>query len=221
MTDNLEIITTSDGSHTIRNRELNETYHSIHGAVQESMHVFIRNGLSYFQHRTDSGVISILEVGFGTGLNALLALEYAHERKVRLRYTTLEPFPLEKEVWSSLNYGVNGRQHFTSIHEVTWGCDVAVTPMFTIVKQRTSLERAVLRENVDVIFFDAFAPSVQPELWAYDSLRKVTEKLNPGGVFVTYSARGQLKRDLKAMGLHIETLPGPPGKMQMVRATRN
>lgn len=220
MTGNLEIITTSDGSHTIRNRELNETYHSIHGAVQESKHVFINHGLVYFHNTADASAISILEVGFGTGLNALLALEYSTQHKISLRYTTLEPFPLDKEVWSSLNYGLDDRRDFTSIHEAPWGCEVTLTPTFTILKQKTSLEGAVLSENVHVIFFDAFAPTVQPELWVYHSLAKVTEKLNPGGVFVTYSAKGQLKRDLKAMGLRVETLPGPPGKMQMVRAIK-
>jgi tRNA U34 5-methylaminomethyl-2-thiouridine-forming methyltransferase MnmC len=218
--DNLEIITTSDGSHTIRNRDLNETYHSIHGAVQESMHVFIKNGLHHFCRTTDVKETSILEIGFGTGLNALLSLQYASEFEVSVKYTTLEPFPLPREVWSSLNYDLKDRRHFISIHEASWGNAVAVTPMFTIVKAKTMLQDTILNENYDVIFFDAFAPSVQPELWVYDSLKKVIEKLNPGGVFVTYSARGQLKRDLKALGLTVETLPGAPGKMQMVRGVK-
>lgn len=218
--DSLEIIRTSDGSHTIRNRELNETYHSIHGARQESMHVFIKNGLDYFCRTTDAKTTSILEVGFGTGLNALLALQYATEHETFILYKTLEPFPLPEDVWSSLNYSVDDRGYFASLHKAAWEQSVALTPLFTMVKEKTALQDAVLKETYDVIFFDAFAPSVQPELWIYDSLKKVIEKLNRRGVFVTYSAKGQLKRDLKALGLHVETLPGPPGKMQMVRGIR-
>lgn len=215
--DALEIITTSDGSHTLRNKQLNETYHSIHGAVQESTHVFIRNGLEYFHHQTQATGIAILEVGFGTGLNALLTLGYVMSNKVRVRYHTLEPFPLPEDVWSALNYGGSDQQYFNALHEVPWEQEQSVVPEFTICKRKTSLQDASLGDRYDVIFFDAFAPSVQPELWEYASLKKVVERLKPGGVFVTYSAKGQLKRDLRSLGLVVETLPGPPGKLQMVR----
>ncbi len=218
--DELEIIITSDGSHTLRNNLLNETYHSIHGAVQESMHVFIRNGLDYLQQMRNSRHVSILEVGFGTGLNALLTLQYAQQHSIRTRYQTLELFPLAPEMWSKLNYGDSDLQHFTAIHEAPWGSECQITTEFSLIKQKASLLEADLDYPCDLIYFDAFAPSVQPELWKYEPLQKVTDKLNPGGVFVTYSAKGQLKRDLKALGLAVETLPGPPGKLQMVRAIR-
>ena len=215
----LEIITTSDGSHTLRNHELNETYHSIHGAVQESQHVFIRNGLEYFYQRSQAKNIAILEIGFGTGLNALLAWQYAIEHNVIIHYATLEPFPLTEEIWSKLNYGTlqTDRSQFRLLHEAEWNEDVFLTPEFILLKIKRPLREASLNEPYDIIFFDAFAPSVQPELWSADALEKVIALLNPGGIFVTYCAKGQLKRDLKTLGLKVETLPGPPGKNEMVR----
>lgn len=213
----LEIITTADGSHTLRNNELDETYHSVHGAVQESMHVFIRNGLDFFRNTNKCETISILEIGFGTGLNALLASQYATEKKASVSYTTLEPFPLPRDVWSKLNYGDSDRRHFEIIHETSWNVMQPVSANFSMLKLKVSLQQAELAEKYDVIFFDAFASSVQPELWVFDSLKKVTDAMKVSGVFVTYSAKGQLKRDLKALGLTVETLAGPPGKLEMVR----
>lgn len=215
--DELEIITTSDGSHSLRNRRLNETYHSVHGARQESMHVFIRNGLQYF-HRTQAAKsASVLEVGFGTGLNALLTWEYAREHKLEVRYTTLEPFPLVEEVWSKLNYDQSDPGRFRLIHEAEWDKEILLAREFSIQKRKCSMAEANLDERWDVIYFDAFAPAVQPELWSHDALKLVTNKLDRAGVFVTYSAKGQLKRDLRDLGLKVETLPGPPGKNEMVR----
>lgn len=216
----LEILVTSDGSHTLRNTDLNETYHSVHGAIQESLHVFIKNGLQYFHEQRGSKTISILEVGFGTGLNALLSLRYAVEHALHLRYTTLEPYPLPKEVWSNLNYGSDeqDREYFRALHEVEWEREVSLAPEFAILKHKSTLQDAALTDRYDIVYFDAFAPAVQPELWAYASLRKVTKLLDPAAVFVTYSARGQLKRDLRSLGLVVESLPGPPGKNEIVRA---
>ena len=219
--DDLEIITTSDGSHTLRNKSLNETYHSTHGAVQESMHVFIRHGLQYFREQKLSDQIAILEVGFGTGLNALLSLRYASENNIRIRYTALEAFPLPEDVWSELNYPDPGKDedHFRALHTAVWEEEVSVTPEFTLLKRNVTLQDAVIVEKYDVVYFDAFAPSVQPELWSRDMLEKVVSVLHPGGVFVTYSAKGQLKRDLRSLGLQVDTLPGPPGKNEMVRGS--
>lgn len=220
--DNLEIITTSDGSHTLRNRSLNETYHSVHGAVQESMHVFVRHGLQYFWEQHNGRSVSVLEVGFGTGLNALLTLRFAAEKAVDIRYTTIEPFPLAEVVWSGLNYGAEfkDREQFAGLHAAGWEHETQLTPQFTLLKHRISLQDVRLAEHYDVIYFDAFAPSVQPELWALSSLEKVVAGMRSGGVFVTYSARGQLKRDLRSLGLEVETLPGPPGKNEMVQGKR-
>ena len=222
MMDDLEIITTSDGSHTLRNKSLNETYHSIHGAVQESMHVFIVHGLQYYIEQHGSKEISILEVGFGTGLNALLTLRYAIQQNIRIRYTTIEPFPLHEEVWSKLNYSDRDQRanEFKALHTAEWNSEVSIASEFSILKMRTTLEEVELGDAYHVIYFDAFAPSVQPGLWGYASLEKVVKVLKRGGVFVTYSAKGQLKRDLRSLGLVVETLAGPPGKNEMVRARR-
>jgi len=220
--DDLEIITTSDGSHTLRNKQLKETYHSIHGAVQESMHVFIRHGLEFFNDQHQSNGISVLEVGFGTGLNALLTLQYAVEKHINIRYTAIEPFPLEEEVWSKLNYGDpdKGNEHFKSMHEAEWNTEVSLIPGFSILKRKRTLQEVELNDVYDVIYFDAFGPSIQPELWEYAALEKVVGVLKVNGVFVTYSAKGQLKRDLRLLGLAVETLAGPPGKNEMVRGRR-
>lgn len=220
--DDLEIITTSDGSHTLRNKQLNETYHSIHGAIQESMHVFIKNGLQYYWENQHTKNISILEVGFGTGLNAFLTLQYAIQNQLRIRYATLEPSPLPADLWSKLNYADSDKEklHYRALHEAGWGSEIVFNSEFTILKIKGSLQEAQLNEVYDVIYFDAFAPAVQPELWVYETLKHVTALLKPNGVFVTYSAKGQLKRDLKSLGLKVETLPGPPGKNEMVRAVR-
>ena len=218
MMDELEIITTSDGSHSLRNLRLNETYHSVHGALRESMHVFISHGLQHFHRTQPTRSISVLEIGFGTGLNALLTWEYASEHKVEVSYTTLEPFPLAEEVWSKLNYAYRDPRRFRLIHEAEWDKKVVLADEFTIRKRKCTLADASLDDDCDVIYFDAFAPVVQPELWSRDALRLVTTKLNRPGVFVTYSAKGQMKRDLRDLGLKVETLPGPPGKNEMVRA---
>lgn len=218
----LEIITTSDGSHTLRNSELNETYHSVHGAMRESLHVFIHCGLAYCIEKHRLKDVSVLEVGFGTGLNALLALQYAVRNEVKIHYTSLEPFPLTEEFWSQLNYteGAAEREQFRALHQAPWDEVVSVTPDFSLLKIKSSLQDVHLDRSHDVVFFDAFAPGKQPELWSLEALTKVITHLRQGGIFVTYSAKGQLKRDLKSLGLVVETLPGPPGKKEMVRAGR-
>jgi tRNA U34 5-methylaminomethyl-2-thiouridine-forming methyltransferase MnmC len=222
MMSDLEIITTSDGSHTLRNKSLNETYHSIHGAVQESRHVFIRHGLQHFCEQHYPKEVAILEVGFGTGLNALLTLQDAANNDINIRYTTLEPFPLTEQVWSNLNYAADkkAQEHFKALHQPGWNREVSVVAGFSILKIQARLQEAVFTGVYDVIYFDAFAPSIQPELWDYPALEKVVGVLKKGGVFVTYSAKGQLKRDLRSLGLVVETLAGPPGKNEMVRGRR-
>jgi tRNA U34 5-methylaminomethyl-2-thiouridine-forming methyltransferase MnmC len=220
---NITIITTTDGSHSLLNVSLNETYHSVHGAMQESIHVFIRNGLDFFCERSSVDPVKILEMGFGTGLNALLTAQCALETKRHIHYTTLETFPLAKEVWSHLNYAGSpvAKDLFQQIHEAEWAVEKPVHPFFTQLKIETSLQQASLAPaSFDLVYYDAFAPSKQPELWDIGLLKKVTDALQPGGVFVTYCAKGQLKRDLKGLGLTVETLAGPPGKKEMVRALK-
>lgn len=219
----LTIITTGDGSHSLRNEALNETYHSVHGALQESVHVFIRNGLEHRLRDFHNESLSIFEVGFGTGLNALLTANYALENSVTISYTSIEAFPVPGEIWRTLNYGSTeeGQKRFYSLHEAAWETEQQIVPRFRLRKMHITLEDMILpASSFDVIYFDAFAPNKQPDLWTLPMLEKVTALLRPGGVFVTYCAKGQLKRDLKSLGLTTETLPGPPGKKEMVRATR-
>lgn len=220
--DDLEIITTSDGSHTLFNKRLNETYHSIHGAVQESLHVFIKNGVEYYCETYQPKNISILEVGFGTGLNALLTLQYVLGHNLGVRYTALEPSPLPEKIWSELNYPERdqSKTYFRMVHEAPWETETILTPQFSLYKINNSLQEVELTDSCDLVYYDAFAPTKQPEMWELPVLKKVTDYMKPRGMLVTYCAKGQLKRDLKSLGLKVETLPGPPGKNEMVRATK-
>lgn len=217
------IITTSDGSHTLLNTSLNETYHSVHGALQESKHVFIQHGLDFVGKNSGKSMINILEVGFGTGLNALLTLQHATTKNLSIQYTTLETFPVEENIWSKLNYVESGeaKEQFEKLHRAKWNKEESVSSNFVIRKLHTTLQQAELELNhYDLIYFDAFAPNKQPEMWEAAMLHKITDAMKSGGLFVTYCAKGQLKRDLKSMGLTVETLAGPPGKREMVRAVK-
>ncbi len=217
----LRIITTGDGSHSLFHDELNETYHSRHGAIRESRHVFIENGLSHWLTRSGSRHARVVEVGFGTGLNAWLTLHAISAHSATVVYTSIEAYPLSREVWTQLNYAPVTDITFSRLHEAAWNSPVPISDTFTLEKLKGKLEEQQLsRQTFDVIYFDAFAPSRQPEMWELSMLKKVCSQLAEGGIFVTYCARGQLKRDLRLLGLDVETLTGPPGKKEMVRATR-
>lgn len=223
----VKLIRTEDGSNSLFLPELNETYHSFHGALGESLHVFIRMGLEHWRsEHPEAKSLRIFEVGFGTGLNALLALEFAEAQGLKTHYTTLEPFPLSKEVANQLNYGSlvaegSFEQDFQALHAALWGKEVPIRPAFTLQKEQLKLEDyAAPAKSFDAVFFDAFAPSKQAELWEKGVLENVAQLMAPGAVFTTYCAKGQLKRDLKTIGLQVETLPGAPGKKEMVRATK-
>lgn len=216
----IEIFTTSDGSHSLLNTELNETYHSTHGALRESVYVFINKGFEFAAERNKLTEMHILEIGFGTGLNALLTLQKALHDQVKVHYTTLEAYPLSEEVWRNLNYAESLRmsEDFEKLHQATWNEWKALYPDFHLLKLQGTLQQLDLSASrFDVIYYDAFAPSKQPEMWELPVLEKVIRQLKPNGTFVTYCAKGQLKRDLKALGLQVETLEGPPGKKEMVR----
>lgn len=215
----LKIIITGDGSHTLLNESLNETYHSVHGAIRESMHVFIDHGIAY-AYDVNPRPLSVFEVGFGTGLNALLTARFAREKQSKVAYTSVEAFPLERQVWSQLNYPMllNMPEEFKSMHHASWNEWQYVDEYFSFFKWKTSLhEVSSNTEHYDVIYLDAFAPSRQPEMWDRDILKKLAGMLNQQGVIVTYCAKGQLKRDFASFGLTVETLHGPPGKKEMVR----
>jgi tRNA U34 5-methylaminomethyl-2-thiouridine-forming methyltransferase MnmC len=221
---NISIITTSDGSHSLLNTDLNETYHSTHGALQESLHVFIKNGFDFVIERKETDApLEILEIGFGTGLNALLTLQKATAENAKVRYTTIEAYPLEERIWNNLNYteSIGYKNIYEQLHKSMWNEDLVIAEYFTFHKIHTRLETMRLPDNFfDLIYFDAFAPSKQPEMWQLSALKNVTDSMKPDAAFVTYCAKGQVKRDLKSLSLMVETLPGPPGKKEMIRATK-
>ena len=217
----IKIISTSDGSHSLLNTSLNETYHSVHGAIQESKHVFIQNGLDFWISRNPAKEPRILEIGFGTGLNVLLTLLHGQSSQQKIYYESWEMYPLDQSVVRELNYGLllEAGENFSEIHNALWNSTVALSPHFTLHKHLGSILIDSLTGPFDLVYYDAFAPSKQAEMWTIEALKKITNSIAPGGVWVTYCAKGQLKRDLKALGLNVETLPGPPGKKEMVRAT--
>lgn len=220
------LIETQDGSHSLYVPELNETYHSFHGAMQESQHVFIRMGLHYFLDRSRANQVKILEVGFGTGLNALLTFKDLTKKKIKTWYDTIEPFPVPTEILNKLNYvelvDFEGAQNaYNVMHESEWETKIQLSEGYLFTKMQQTLQEVDLQSNhYDLVFFDAFAPSKQPELWALPQLQKVVNSMKQGGVFVTYCAQGQFKRDIREAGLNIETLPGPPGKKEMIRGIK-
>ncbi|MEQ8926475.1 MAG: tRNA (5-methylaminomethyl-2-thiouridine)(34)-methyltransferase MnmD [Fulvivirga sp.] len=225
--DHLKIITTEDGSHSLYNKELNETYHSFHGALQESRHVFIENGLRFWHtNNQNRGKVRIFELGFGTGLNALLTLDYAISQNIDIEYESIEAYPLNKTQYESLNYSqliAEGSlsSYFTHLHEAEWDTFVSIHDKFQLKKIHSQIEILdVSSHSYDIIYYDAFAPSKQPQLWEIPQIEKVVKSLSQGSVFVTYCAQGQLKRNLKTLGLEVNTLPGPPGKKEMVLAIK-
>lgn len=218
----IKLIVTEDGSHSLFDSDLNETYHSTRGARGESEHVFIREGLEYFLGGNKQDEVRILEVGLGTGLNVFLTALFSMEAKEKLIITSLEPYPVNAEIYKNLNYHSSGSEStlLLQIHEAAWEKDIVLTPNFTILKTQNKLEEFESSKSYDVIFFDAFAPSKQPEVWSLENLRKCFKMLNPGGVLTTYCAQGQFKRNLTEVGFAVETLQGAMGKKEMVRATR-
>ena len=219
----IDIIVTEDGSHSLLNVEMNETYHSRHGAILESNYVFIEKGLDFLLTKNPSKVISILEIGFGTGLNAWLSWQWAEKKNKSIAYYTLEAFPVSEEIWRSLNYTTTDSEgsKFRQMHNVPWQKWQSMDDSFTLFKEETTLQVAALLPNhFDLIYFDAFAPNKQPEMWELPMLEKIVSAMKAQAVFVTYCAKGQLKRDLKSLGLIVESLPGSPGKREMVRAIK-
>lgn len=220
MSRTLQIISTRDGSPTVEISETGETYHSVHGALQESMHVFIEHGLRYFNSVHQKKEIRILEMGFGTGLNAWLTWQEAEQSKQRINYHTLEAFPVPEIIFSKLDF-THQASEFIKLHQCEWGREVEFASHFAITKWNSPIQTVPLAAGAfDIIFYDAFAPTTQPELWGFEVLGKVAHSMTPGAVFVTYCAKGEVKRTLKSLGLKVESLPGPPGKREMVRGTK-
>jgi tRNA U34 5-methylaminomethyl-2-thiouridine-forming methyltransferase MnmC len=215
------LITTSDGSHTIFVPELNEHYHSVHGAVQESSVVFIRNGYDYCKNDP----LNIFEVGFGTGLNALLTIIRSEHDGRAVNYTSIEKYPLDDVTIRSLNHssfaGGNGKEYYDSIHAAEWNTTAKIKGNFSLTKLSGDMTTDNISGSYDLIYFDAFGPDKQPEMWTENVFVKIAGITSLSGVLVTYSSKGAVKRILKSCGFDVSLLPGPPGKREMIRAVRH
>lgn len=215
-----ELVKTADGSMTYYMPEINEYYHSHHGAVQEAKHVFLNAGLLQFKPEQD---ITLLEIGFGTGLNAWLTSLEREKTDGKITYLGLEAFPLSENELQGLNYtdsesNPDAKELFTAIHAAEWEIATVIRENFSLQKIKSTLDTLEFPErSVDLVYFDAFGPRVQPEMWTLDVFQKIARWMKPNGVFVTYCAKGQVKRDLRSAGFTVETLAGPPGKREMVR----
>jgi tRNA U34 5-methylaminomethyl-2-thiouridine-forming methyltransferase MnmC len=217
------LIETGDGSHSLYVPALDEHYHSIHGALQESRHVFLEAGLMAMA--SQGPTIRILEIGFGTGLNAILTAARALESGLRIDYLTVEAHPLSKEEFLALNYatrigGPDTEALWKAMHEAPWEASIAIHPQFQLQKWHRRLEELDPVEAVDLIYFDAFAPEKQPELWTDAVFAQMFAACKAGGILVTYCAKGAVRRSMQAAGFVVERIPGPPGKREMMRARR-
>ncbi|WP_375334408.1 tRNA (5-methylaminomethyl-2-thiouridine)(34)-methyltransferase MnmD [Flagellimonas sp. C4] len=215
------IITTGDGSKTIQIEDWSEQYHSKHGAVQEAYHVFIEHGLRLFNNRS----ITILEVGFGTGLNALITLLEAAKQQLTVEYIGVEAFPVSVDEISALDYcrqlgADNVEASFNKMHSSNWEEEVAITPDFSLLKQKKDFRQIDEENLVDLVYFDAFGARVQPDLWTEEIFSIMHNALKQEGVLVTYAAKGSVRRAMQAVGFTVERLPGPPGKREMLRAIK-
>jgi tRNA U34 5-methylaminomethyl-2-thiouridine-forming methyltransferase MnmC len=214
-----KIITTSDGSHSIFVPELNEHYHSTHGAIQESRHVFIEAGLKHFNNGHSAKHVRILEIGLGTGLNALLTYIESERSNVEINYISIEAFPVSEEVVKQLNYAdllagesaMNISDVFHLIHSCEWEKENQLSKCFSIKKIKNTLQKVTFEnEQFDLIYFDAFGPPTQPEMWTEEIFSKLSHALKTGGALVTYCAKGEVKRSLKKTGFMVESLPDLP-----------
>ena len=220
---NDRIILSLDGSHTIISDKFDVSYHSKHGAISESQIVFLKAGLDYFSKmHPEIPLIKVFEMGFGTGLNTLLSCQYANETKVKVYYESIEAYPIEDFLIKEINYPslIGNQDIFDLLHSTSWNEIHSLSNFFNFKKHLGKLENYAGTENFDVIFFDAFAPSSQPELWDIHIMEKMFKMLNSSGVLVTYCAKGSFKRTLKEIGFKVESLPGPVGKREITRATK-
>lgn len=217
-----KIVTTEDGSHTLYIPEMDEHYHSTHGALQESKHIFIEAGLKANQ----KDELCVFEVGLGTGLNALLTLITADELSIKLNYISIEKYPLSEEEYNGLNYSeqtnFDYKPNYLAIHKCDWNQSIILTANFHFKKLQSDIRTLEFSnlEMFDVIYFDAFAPNKQVGLWDKSIFDKIYKHCNPGAVLVTYCAKGEVRRNLQAVGFKVERLPGPPGKREILRAIK-
>jgi len=214
-----KLVITNDGSHSIFNPEVNETYHSKHGAIVEAEYVFIKNGLLAENKKQ----FSILEVGFGTGLNALLTAQKAQQKKIAINYHGIELYPVPKESYIQLNFTEligEEKSKLLNLHECNWEEEHVINKFFKLTKNEIALENYTSKTKFDIIYFDAFSPEKQAELWTAEVFQNMYDLLKEDGFLVTYCAKGVVKRTMKAVGFEIVVLDGPPGKRQMTRANK-
>lgn len=221
---NMDFVTTGDGSKTLYNAEIGECYHSKHGAVQESRHVFIKSGLDHYVQQTAASDVYILEVGFGTGLNFLQTAEYIRDRSIQVDYVGIEGFPLALATIAATGYNetvdASVWSAYLSHYEAALQQPVQIHERLQLYIAHTLLMDFQSEKQFDVVYFDAFAAIHQPEMWSDAALAHVAQFVKSGGVFVTYAITGNLKRSMKSLGFSIEKAPGAPGKREMLRATK-
>lgn len=216
-----KIITTNDGSSSIYVPEINEHYHSIHGAIQEAKHVFIKNGLFLFSNTE----VFILEIGFGTGLNCFITFLEAEKKQLKIKYEAVEAFPVSAEELKLLNYvtqlnAIENELTFNEMHEKPWETEIMLSNNFMLIKRELFFNDIEHLNKFDLIYFDAFGAQVQPELWTEAVFAKMFKALKENGYLVTYSAKVSVRRALIACGFRVEKLQGPPGKREMLRAQK-
>ena len=217
----LKLLITNDGSHTYREEVLNELYHSMHGAIQESEYVYIENGLKKLTKKN----VSVFEMGFGTGLNAFLTLRCALlQEDMQITYTSIELNPLNKEQYGCLNYKdyfpADIQKYFSALHESEWETTVSILDNFSLHKIKDDIRVFKFKNSYDLIYFDAFCPTVQPEIWKEEIFLRIFNATRPNGLFVTYSASGFVRRNLEKVGFVVNKIKGPPGKIHMLLALK-
>lgn len=218
----LQLVLTKDGSQTILNTDLGSTYHSRHGALTESKHIFIGKGL---QKQIENGVmnITLLEMGFGTGLNAVLTAIAARAQNIQLNYHALELFPVPESIWQQYQLPdelAAYRHLFNALHAAEWNKEVVISPNFSITKHAVSLLEFCPETQFDLVYYDAFEPETQPELWTQEVFEKLYTWMKEGAVLATYCCKGYVRRNMLGAGFEVEKLPGPPGKREIIVAIK-
>lgn len=217
------LLKTGDGSYTLHIAEWDEQYHSKHGAIAEALHVFIKEGLFHWVSKNSSQTISIMEIGFGTGLNGFLTFLESEKNKFKVDYTGVEAYPLPVEVIQKMNYTslLNASEEiFSQFHTSPWEEKIIISENFNLTKQQKFFSEITAESIFNLIYFDAFGIRVQPELWTEEIFMKMHNALKPNGVLVTYAANGNARRAMQAVGFKVERLAGPPGKKEMLRGTK-
>lgn len=212
------IFVTADNSSTLFSEDFGEHYHSINGALTESKHIFINLGFLSIEKPQ----ISILEIGYGTGLNAILTFLENADRQIEIKYHGIEKYPINQNTFFGLNYhnSLNISKQQMSLFVNNWDQIICVDNKFELFKQCVDFDEFIPNKTYDIIYFDAFSPETQPEMWKVENLEKILTCLLTGGVFVTYCSRGDLKRNLRYLGMDVKRFSGPPGKRHVLRATK-